>query len=74
MSTVKSRKKEFRENRWAPREEKKTCACGKISFDKKGAQTRRNSLYRKGGEELRIYQCPLSDTWHLTHNIYSVEE
>lgn len=43
------------------------CSCGKISFDKKGAQTKRNQLLKWGNQRnLRIYQCPESDTWHLT--------
>ena len=73
MSTRKSRKKEYLNNKWIVREEKIRCPCGKMCFDKKGAQTRRNSLKRRGGEELRIYPCPLSNTWHLTHNVFSVE-
>jgi hypothetical protein len=43
------------------------CACGKVSFDKRGAATKRNFLLRRGNAKyLRIYQCPLSNTWHLT--------
>lgn len=43
------------------------CQCGKVCFDKKTAQTKRNQLERMGGEKyLRVYQCPQSDYWHLT--------
>ena len=53
------------ENESQPR--KPICACGKVCFDKKGAATKRNVLLRKGvAKNLRIYQCPLSNTWHLT--------
>lgn len=41
--------------------------CGKVCFDKKGAQTKRNALIRKGNEKnLRIYPCPICNAWHLT--------
>lgn len=44
-----------------------TCVCGKVSFDKKGAQTKRNALLKRGTEDdLRIYSCPKSNMWHLT--------
>lgn len=40
---------------------------GKVSFDKKTAQTKKNSLERMGNErKLRIYQCPGCNWWHLT--------
>lgn len=46
------------------------CRCGKVSFDKKSAQTKKNSLERRGNsEKLRIYPCPKSGKdgfWHLT--------
>lgn len=43
------------------------CLCGKVSFNKKDAQTKRNHLIDKGIERyLRIYPCPQSNTWHLT--------
>lgn len=46
------------------------CSCGKVGFDKKTAQTKRNQLVKKGNErDLRIYQCPESDTWHLTKKV-----
>ncbi len=48
-------------------DERPRCACGKVSFDKKGARTSRNSLLKAGtAKYLRIYQCPLSNKWHLT--------
>ena len=53
--------------RLAPPVHNPTCVCGKVMFDKKGAQSKRNSLLRMGREKnLRIYQCPQSDGWHLT--------
>lgn len=52
-------------------ERRKRCKCGKISFDKKTAQTKMNDLIRRGKERfLRIYQCPKSDSWHLTSQKY----
>ena len=46
---------------------KPLCICGKIGFDKKTAQSKRNWLLKKGTiKELRIYQCNQSDYWHLT--------
>ena len=46
------------------------CPCGKIGFDKKGAQTKRNSLKGRGRiDELRIYPCPRSSEWHLTKRL-----
>lgn len=45
----------------------KRCKCGKISFDKKTAQTKRNDLLNRGNERfLRIYKCNRSNYWHLT--------
>lgn len=53
-----------------PDSRKPKCVCGKIGFDKKTAQSKRNYLEKgKGkykGRELRIYKCPESDLWHLT--------
>lgn len=46
------------------------CPCGKIGWDKRGAQTKRNSLLKRGNRaEFRIYQCDESDTWHLTKQL-----
>ena len=51
------------------------CACGKVMFDKKTAQTKRNQLEHQGRERMRIYQCPESDMWHLTkYNPYGYEK
>lgn len=48
-------------------ERKPICKCGKVGFDKKSAQTKANWLVKRGKEKrLRIYQCNLSDYWHLT--------
>jgi hypothetical protein len=54
-----------------PLERKKICSCGKVCFDKRGAQTKRNQMnqhrHRHSHEvKLRIYQCTESDWWHLT--------
>ena len=52
--------------------DKKLCKCGKICFDKKGAQSKRNERLRHNMrgrpiDYLRIYQCPESGGyWHLT--------
>lgn len=41
--------------------------CGKVIFDKKTAQTKKNFLERRGNErELRIYYCEECNGWHLT--------
>ena len=43
------------------------CPCGKVSFSKRDAQTKRNIARRVGRARfLRIYTCPDSNTWHLT--------
>src|ERR1035438_4159888 len=42
--------------------------CGKQSYRKRDAQTVRNRL-RKRGVVLRIYRCPKSNFWHLTHDL-----
>lgn len=56
----------FKDN-FLPVERKGLCKCGKVSFDKKTAQTKRNFLLNRGNDKvLRIYQCPDSDWWHLT--------
>ncbi len=49
--------------------ERKTIGkCGKVCFDKKSAQTKKNWLEEKGKEKhLRIYACDQCDGfWHLT--------
>lgn len=49
------------------------CRCGKVSFDKKGAQTERNSLICKGrARDFGIYQCRRSNAWHLTKDVQKV--
>lgn len=41
--------------------------CGKVCFDKRTAETKRNYLLKLGREEyLRIYNCPICNCWHLT--------
>lgn len=40
---------------------------GKICYDKKDAQQKRNWVERRGrGKDMRIYQCPSCGYWHLT--------
>lgn len=40
---------------------------GKVCFNKKDAQTKRNTLKKRGRERnMRVYQCPHCDYWHLT--------
>lgn len=43
--------------------------CGKVRFDKKTAQSKKNYLEKLGKEKyLRIYPCPIciGQPWHLT--------
>lgn len=41
-----------------------------MGYDKKGAQTKKNSDEKSGRvKELRIYQCPMSNTWHITSKV-----
>lgn len=40
---------------------------GKVQYDKKTAQTAANKRYADDHVELRIYQCPSCNWWHLTH-------
>lgn len=48
-------------------ERRRLCTCGKVAFSKKDAQTKRNALIKHGnGRDFRLYQCHLSDYWHLT--------
>lgn len=42
------------------------CPCGKVSFDKKSALTKKNDFGKRGNGAMRIYQCDQSDFWHLT--------
>lgn len=43
------------------------CRCGKPCYKKIDAQTAKNKREREGAPALRIYQCPESNAWHLTH-------
>ena len=48
-----------------------------MSFDKKGALSKKNWLEKKGNEKsLRVYQCDEDDTnWHITsENEFSQHE
>ncbi len=48
-----------------------TCPCGKVGFDKRTAQTKRNDLANRGNaRNLKIYQCDESDLWHLSKGHY----
>lgn len=49
-------------------ERKQRGVCGKVCFDKKGAQTKRNSMQEKG-IMFRIYNCEDCSAWHLTKSI-----
>lgn len=50
------------------------CECGKVAFDKRGAETKRNVLINTGQEKyLRIYVCEYSGSWHLTSKDYKGE-
>ena len=42
---------------------------GKKCYDKKGAQTAKNKRFKDSHTELRIYQCPICDYWHLTSKL-----
>lgn len=58
----------YRDNYFQTYERSERCVCGKICFSKKTAQTKKNFLEKMGKEKnLRIYQCTMSDFWHLTH-------
>ncbi len=39
----------------------------KNAYDKKSAQTAVNDMHRRGMVNIRTYQCPTCDMWHLTH-------
>lgn len=39
---------------------------GKVSYDKKGAVSARNKRWHEDHIELRVYQCPDCNWWHLT--------
>jgi len=44
--------------------------CGKVVFDKKTAQTKKNWLMTHGvADDLRIYPCKRCAGWHLTSSI-----
>lgn len=40
--------------------------CGKVCFDKRTAETKRNTLEREGREKMRIYNCEDCSAWHLS--------
>lgn len=45
--------------------EKEKCR-KKKAYDKRGAQTMRNLLWKNEHKELKIYPCPWGAHWHLT--------
>jgi len=51
------------------REKREYCANGKVSYDKKAAQTAKNRRWNEEHVELRIYQCPECNLWHLTSDL-----
>jgi hypothetical protein len=53
----------YNENFQVPR---KKCF-GKQCYSKKLAETLRNEKWEEESTELRIYQCPICNSWHLTH-------
>lgn len=42
---------------------------GKVRFSKREAETARNRRMEEDHAELRIYQCPYCNDWHLTSNV-----
>lgn len=42
---------------------------GKVSYDKRGALTAKNSRYKKYHIELRVYICPKCKMRHLTKQL-----
>ena len=42
---------------------------GKNIYDKRGAQTEANRRWEEDHVELRIYNCPECNGWHLTKQI-----
>lgn len=54
-------------NQW--NKNKKCWVSCKTCFNKKDAETAKNFLYLEKGVELRVYQCPTCNYWHLTHNL-----
>jgi hypothetical protein len=47
---------------------------GKIKYDKRGAQTAKNKRWCDERIELRIYNCPHCNYWHLTSLINKTNE
>ena len=46
---------------------KDRCECGKVCFNKREAQEKKNFLHKLGRAKfLRVYQCDLCDFFHLT--------
>lgn len=43
---------------------------GKVIYDKRGAQTEKNRRWNEDHVELRIYQCPACNWWHLTSSVF----
>lgn len=39
---------------------------GKPCYDKKSAASARNHRFKQDHVQLRIYQCPFCNLWHLT--------
>lgn len=56
-------------NGWGrPLVQKRCFTSGKISFDKKGAQTAANKRWAEDHVQLRIYECRCGG-WHLTSRL-----
>ena len=50
-------------------ERKRRGICGKVCFDKKTAQTKKNFLEKLARERLRVYSCPSCNCFHLTKKL-----
>jgi len=42
---------------------------GKMCYDKRGALTVKNEIRKERGIELRAYQCPDCNGWHLSKSL-----
>ena len=50
---------------------KRCTVCNKICYSKKMCETVANKDWKDRGTELRIYQCPDCNYWHLTSSLNS---
>jgi hypothetical protein len=47
---------------------------GKQCYSKKVAETLKNKKWVEESVELRIYQCPICNFWHLTHSLWEPKQ